>query len=185
MSGIAERLRLLRGDVSQSEFASVIQLKQTTYGQYERGVTIPDSNTLSAICRAFRVNPRWLLLGEEPIYDDDFTQMTHVINQWQRSTIGTPMPEQAAEQAPERRLKMKDILLALDVAGEKAEDIEDPELRALAVKLQQHVADLRKQLAEANKELLQAKDEASRANAEAVTAYKRLVENMRPPTDKQ
>jgi len=52
-------------------------------------------------------------------------------------------PLQAAGQPSERRYTMGEVLPALEIAKGQAEDIEDPELRALAFKLQQHVADLR------------------------------------------
>jgi transcriptional regulator with XRE-family HTH domain len=49
MQSISERLKILRGTDSQQKFAESIGLRQTTYGQYERGQSNPDSDTLSAI----------------------------------------------------------------------------------------------------------------------------------------
>ena len=74
MSTIAERLRLTRGSQAQKEFASTIGLKQTTYGKYERGVTSPSTETASLICQKLGLNPRWLILGEEPMYDAEASQ---------------------------------------------------------------------------------------------------------------
>jgi transcriptional regulator with XRE-family HTH domain len=74
MSSIAERLRSIRGQQAQKEFASIIGLKQTTYGKYERGVTSPSMDTASLICQKLGLNPRWLILGEEPMYDAEASQ---------------------------------------------------------------------------------------------------------------
>jgi transcriptional regulator with XRE-family HTH domain len=74
MNSIAERLRIIRGELAQKEFASTIGLKQTTYGKYERGVTFPSTKTASMICQKLGLNPRWLILGEEPMYDAKASQ---------------------------------------------------------------------------------------------------------------
>lgn len=71
MQNIAERLKIVRGSRSQHEFAKVIGLKQTTYGQYERGVTSPSIEAVSLICRNFGINLRWLMFGEGEMYDNE------------------------------------------------------------------------------------------------------------------
>jgi transcriptional regulator with XRE-family HTH domain len=48
-------------------------LTHVSVGRYESGERVPDANYLEAILRRARVNPRWLLLGEEtphPIASD-------------------------------------------------------------------------------------------------------------------
>jgi len=69
MSEIADRLKKLRGSKSQKDFSSIFGLKQTTYGKYERGITSPDLETASLICRKLGLNPRWLMLGEGEMYE--------------------------------------------------------------------------------------------------------------------
>lgn len=71
MTAIAERLRVLRGGLSQQKFAASFGLMQSTYGYYERGIRPPDTEVAATICRTLGVNPRWLILGEGPIYDVD------------------------------------------------------------------------------------------------------------------
>lgn len=58
---LPERLRELRGSLSQSEFASKIGVKQTSYSSWERGVKDPASQTLVLIASTFGVSADWLL----------------------------------------------------------------------------------------------------------------------------
>lgn len=60
----AQRLKIVRGDLSQAAFAKRLGVHQNTLGRYERGVTEPDTGFARAICTIFGVEPRWLLLGE-------------------------------------------------------------------------------------------------------------------------
>ena len=58
---LAERLRELRGNASQSEFAAKIGVKQTSYSSWERGVKDPAARTVAQISSTFRVSADWLL----------------------------------------------------------------------------------------------------------------------------
>lgn len=60
----AQRLKIIRGDLSQAEFAKRLGVHQNTLGRYERGVTEPDTGIARALCTIFGIEPRWLLLGE-------------------------------------------------------------------------------------------------------------------------
>ena len=56
-----DRLKALRGNLSQSEFASKIGVKQTSYSSWERGVKDPVAQTLAQIASTFGVSCDWLL----------------------------------------------------------------------------------------------------------------------------
>lgn len=58
---LPERLRELRGALSQSEFALKIGVKQTSYSSWERGVKDPASQTIVLIASTFGVSADWLL----------------------------------------------------------------------------------------------------------------------------
>ena len=58
---LAERLRVLRGNASQCEFASKIGVKQTSYSSWERGVKDPAAQTVAQIASTFGVSADWLL----------------------------------------------------------------------------------------------------------------------------
>ena len=61
MSILAERLRILRGATSQSEFATALGKKQQQYARYEKGVAVPGADILSNICRIHAASSDWLL----------------------------------------------------------------------------------------------------------------------------
>lgn len=64
---LGSRLKTIRGKRTQKWFASEMGVSKNTYALYERNERTPDANFLEIICRRFRVNPGWLLLGEGPV----------------------------------------------------------------------------------------------------------------------
>ena len=56
-----KRLRELRGEMSQEEFATIIGAKQTSYSSWERGVKEPSISALSQISSTLGVSADWLL----------------------------------------------------------------------------------------------------------------------------
>jgi len=152
METLGQRLKHVRGGLSQQAVADKLGIPQTTWGNYERGRCQPDLALLDKMCAIFAVKSDWLLFGRGPMRKD---------------------VDAAPEQAAERRIKMRDVLNALRSADDNAEEIEDPELRAAALKLQRHVADLHKQLEESRAAVIQAQNEA-------LKAYRLAVDAMRP-----
>lgn len=63
----SQRLRILRGNISQTEFARKLNIHKNTLGRYERGISEPDLGFARDACTIFGVEPRWLLFGEGPM----------------------------------------------------------------------------------------------------------------------
>lgn len=64
---LPERLRALRGTMSQSDFATKIGVKQTSYSSWERGIKDPAAQTVAQIANTFGVSADWLLgLSDRP-----------------------------------------------------------------------------------------------------------------------
>ena len=64
MKNLPARLKLLRGDQNQNEFAEAIGISVASISRYERGVGAPDLDIIDKICSKFDVNPKWLVFGE-------------------------------------------------------------------------------------------------------------------------
>ena len=60
---IANRLRQLRGNLTQAVFGAKIGVSQPSVKFYEKGERVPDAVTLSNICTQFGVSADWLLFG--------------------------------------------------------------------------------------------------------------------------
>lgn len=56
-----ERLNILLGDMSTTDFADKVDVSRQTMGFYLNGERIPDSLTLARICRECNVTADWLL----------------------------------------------------------------------------------------------------------------------------
>jgi len=65
---IGDRLRIVRGSLTQQHIADAMKVSKNTYSMYERNERVPDASFLQKFCMEYGINPNWLLLGEEPIY---------------------------------------------------------------------------------------------------------------------
>ena len=63
MESLQERLKAVRGAMTQSEFATRLRTPLTTLGRYERGANMPDLEFIINVCTVFDVSPSWLLFG--------------------------------------------------------------------------------------------------------------------------
>ena len=68
---LGDRLKALRGDLKQEDFAKAIAINRDSLRAYETGRSLPNAKVLAEICTKFSTNPQWLLLGEGPIRRDD------------------------------------------------------------------------------------------------------------------
>ena len=62
---LQERLRKLRGNLSQAAFAKSCGITQQSYTRYESGQNIPGTTALSKIAQHANVSIQWLLTGAE------------------------------------------------------------------------------------------------------------------------
>lgn len=60
---IAERIKIIRGDIPQEEFAKLMGIHKSSIGRYERGDSVPDMDFASKICSCFGISTSWLLFG--------------------------------------------------------------------------------------------------------------------------
>lgn len=58
---LPDRLRTLRGSMSQTDFALKLGVKQTSYSSWERGIKDPLAQTLAQIASTLGVSTDWLL----------------------------------------------------------------------------------------------------------------------------
>jgi len=194
MQSISERLKILRGTDSQQKFAESIGLRQTTYGQYERGQSNPDSDTLSAICRTLGVNPRWLILGEEPVYDAVTSQEPPRVQFVEYKSL-REMPGEEARAFKKRIKKVRSELGAVPTEEEWEQlpkwakehmeslsahrDLLEKERRD-AMGWEDRVAWLEKELAEAKAATATAKDAVIAAQSQVIDAMQRCLDPHLP-----
>jgi transcriptional regulator with XRE-family HTH domain len=62
-NGIGQRLREVRGGMSQAEFAEVLGVHQNTIVNYETGKRVPDSSIILNLFLRMQVDPTWLVTG--------------------------------------------------------------------------------------------------------------------------
>lgn len=70
MEGFADRLKILRGNLTQANFAKMFDMHRNTIFRYESGDGNPDGVFLNALCKYYKLNPEWLLMGVGPMYKD-------------------------------------------------------------------------------------------------------------------
>lgn len=60
---IGARIRIIRGNVPQDEFAKRHGVNRNTLGRYEKGTNDPNASFLASLIDAYGVDANWLLLG--------------------------------------------------------------------------------------------------------------------------
>jgi len=68
---IGERIKTIRGKMSQKDFAARIGVGQRSIHDWEAGKASPGARALAAIHKVFNVNVHWLLTGEGEPYIED------------------------------------------------------------------------------------------------------------------
>jgi len=69
MLGFTERLLIMRknGKISQKQAASVMDVSETQYQNYEYGKHLPTIDKIEKLCRCFNISADWLLgLSDNP-----------------------------------------------------------------------------------------------------------------------
>jgi transcriptional regulator with XRE-family HTH domain len=90
----SERIRLLRGDISQKDFAQLVGVNINSLRHYEKGVRRPNVDIVVNICRHTGASPDWLILGEGPMRRHD------------RSTVSVPVDGKEAVRRDEAVRKL-------------------------------------------------------------------------------
>lgn len=89
MSEISERLKIIRGDISQTEFAQLFEFHRNTLVKYETGLQLPTTDFLLKLCNKFNISSDWLLFGIEPKKKDGPNRWT-LSRTWSHAPIIQP-----------------------------------------------------------------------------------------------
>ena len=63
METLGNRIKIIRGETSQTQFSSSLGITQTKLSRYERNATPPEIDFLVRLSRQYAVSLDWLLLG--------------------------------------------------------------------------------------------------------------------------
>ncbi len=63
---LGSRIALVRGAMTQGEFAKLLGVGRNTLLRYEKDENEPTATFLQALVKDFGADPQWLLLGGEP-----------------------------------------------------------------------------------------------------------------------
>lgn len=63
MQKLGERIRHVRGRISQEAFAGLLGISKGSLGGYERGENCPNADVILTICNKCKINVSWLMSG--------------------------------------------------------------------------------------------------------------------------
>lgn len=63
---LGARLRAIRGDKTQKQFAAELGISANTWAMYERDQREPGAGLLVSLCLQSEADPAWLLMGKRP-----------------------------------------------------------------------------------------------------------------------
>jgi transcriptional regulator with XRE-family HTH domain len=67
-TNLGKRVRYLRGEMSQVQFAELIGTSKQNISKYENGVSLPELNICLAFHNKLNVNLNWFLAGKGSVY---------------------------------------------------------------------------------------------------------------------
>lgn len=79
---IHERIKKIRGDISQTDFAIKLGVSRSTILHYEKGDSSPNATFLNAVCDIFNISPAWILTGSGNMTGD--RDLTGLGSEWTR-----------------------------------------------------------------------------------------------------
>ena len=101
---IAERIAQIRGKESRAAFSKRIGIMENTLRNYEKALSLPNSDVIATFCMNLNISPQWLLLGVGPAYMDE-------VQNCQYSQDKTPvqaMPEKPCTQCAELKAELEE-----------------------------------------------------------------------------
>lgn len=93
--GIGKRIREVRGEITQGEFASILGVSKSSISSYEKAKQIPSAWVAMLICENFHIEPRWLFRGEGEKFDNIYINSVHdeLENQMKKESIENKLKE--------------------------------------------------------------------------------------------
>ena len=71
MQKLGERIRHVRGRMSQEAFAGLLGISKGALGGYERGENCPNADVVLTICNKCKINVSWLMSGAGAMHAPD------------------------------------------------------------------------------------------------------------------
>lgn len=79
MSTLSERIRELRGNISQQDFADTLSISRQYVALLESGKREPSPVLMDAFCHKFGIRREWLETGAEPMYPEQVDDGPHAL----------------------------------------------------------------------------------------------------------
>ena len=124
----------------QKEFAQRLGVSKSAVASYEKDQQTPGSSVLMSICDYFNVEPRWLLLGEGPMYADKAALQAH--GNLNRHNEAMESLDAKVARLEEELERTKKELLAAQMERDRAKE---EAYKAMKVALKAHGTDLDKE----------------------------------------
>lgn len=93
MATLGERIKQIRGKMTQKEFSQLLGITQRAVINYEISGRVPRKKILKSICEQFNVCEQWLLTGEGPMLSGQQKEQTTDMS----AVLSPILPAQPAE----------------------------------------------------------------------------------------
>lgn len=101
MEALGDRIRAIRGNISQTVFSEKLGITQNTLSRYERNQRLPDAQLIAALCNSFNISADWILTGRGAMHTGESTSGS------EKST--TPAPQTACPRCAKLEAKLEQV----------------------------------------------------------------------------
>lgn len=74
-NSLGARIKAIRGDMLQTDFAEKLGVHKNSLSRYERNVGSPDAQFVQSLCTIFEIEANWLLFGKEPMHRGSIVEL--------------------------------------------------------------------------------------------------------------
>lgn len=167
---VGERIRMLRGLETQTEFALRIGVTQRAVVNYETLGRVPKKAILRKICEQYDVDERWLLTGNGPMNQSQGARGSEITKTCDMSPVLKGEELQQADFTDCRKTETCDMSQVLV-----------RELTARCLRLSDDNADLLRQNGDLRVEAERLRMDVERRDARIAELERQLVEALNPP----
>lgn len=111
--GFSERLKTVRGYLTQADFAKSLGITQRAIVNYEAGDRIPANRIFLKICEKYRINKEWLLTGEGSMHIASKSSEISAISEAKNPQVVDFIMEEQKKMSDRRPFYETDLIAAL------------------------------------------------------------------------
>lgn len=138
MEALGDRIKAIRGNISQTVFSEKLGITQNTLSRYERNQRLPDAQLIAELCNSFNISADWILTGRGAMHTGGSTGDSEKSPE-PASQIACPRCAQLEKELEAERSERRELAAENRILYKEKEELlrENGELKAAVARLEE------------------------------------------------